>query len=72
MKSKTHADNGYSMLLKSKASPTTPEGLKAFREIQKASGLSTTEIVKHIGRKSKLPKEDEKKKQDARLEILEK
>ena len=71
MKTKTHAEVGMDILMKSPASPTTQEGLKAFKEMKKASGLSTQAMLEYIGKKSRMPKKnDEKQKQETRLDIL--
>ena len=54
-----------------KTNPTTPEGRKAFNEIVNASGLPVSEVLKHIGKKSKLPRETDQEKQEKRLDKLE-
>lgn len=60
------------MLLQNpKTNPTTPEGRKVFNEIVNASGLPVTEVLKHIGKKSKVPRETDQQKQEKRLEKLE-
>ena len=37
-----------------------------FTEIHKASGMSVSEMIRHIGKKSKTPKKDEKPSDDER------
>jgi len=70
MRIKSHAQLGMEMLMKSPASPMTQEGLKAFKEMKKASGLTTDDMLTYIGKKSRMPKEDDKAKQEQRLKIL--
>lgn len=54
-----------------KTNPTTPEGRKAFNAVLNASGMSTSETLKYIGKKSKAPKVSDQEKQEKRLEKLE-
>jgi hypothetical protein len=58
--------------MNSPAKPTTKEGLEAYREMAKASGMNTKDMLSYIGKKAHMPRssEGEKKKQDARLEKL--
>ena len=67
---KSHTLKGFELLLNSPASPMTKEGLEAFRQLKKASGLSTRETLKYLG--SKQPKQPSKEevKQDERLSNL--
>lgn len=70
--SQTAAHRGLQHLLNSPTSPLTHEGLHAFRTMKKASGLSTGEMIEHIGKRSRQPRpqESDKAKQEARLEKL--
>ena len=58
--------------MNSPAAPTTKEGLEAFREMSRASGMNTNDMLKYIGKRSHLPRqvESDKKKQEERLEKL--
>ena len=67
---KSHAVRGFEVLLNSPASPMTKEGLFAFRQLKKASGLSTRETLKYLGSKEPKPKSKEEAKQDERLNNL--
>lgn len=64
--------DGMLQVMNSPANPMTKEGLEAFREMKKASGMNTTEMFNYIGRKSRFPRgvDADKKKQEARLEKL--
>lgn len=64
---------GLQHILNSPANPTTPDGLKAYREMKKASGMNSHEMFQYIGRKAHMPRqvEADKKKQEERLEKLE-
>ena len=70
--SNTHAKQGLNIIMNSPACPTTKEGLEAFREMSKASGMNTNEMLKYIGKRSHLPKQvdSDKQKQEHRLENL--
>lgn len=63
---------GLLHIMNSPVNPTTKEGLEAFREMKKAAGMQTKEMLDYIGRKSHFPRqvEADKKKQDSRLENL--
>lgn len=63
---------GLVHLMKSPANPTTKEGLEAYREMKKASGMNTQEMLEYIGRKAHMPRsaDNDKKKQEERLEKL--
>lgn len=64
--------NGLRFLMNTpRTNPTTPEGRKAFNELMNASGLPTTEVLKHIGKKSKAPRVSDQEKQEKRLDKLE-
>ena len=73
-KPKYTTDNklGLAHIIQSPANPTTKEGLEAFREMKKASGMSTNEMIGYIGKKSHFPRQvdNDKKKQETRLEKL--
>jgi hypothetical protein len=68
----TASQAGLLHLMKSPANPTTKEGLEAYRELKKASGMETKEMLEYIGRKAHMPRssDGEKKKQESRLEKL--
>ena len=63
---------GLMQIIHSPASPITKEGLEAYREMKKASGMGTMEMLNYIGRKAHMPRsaDGEKKKQEERLEKL--
>ena len=65
------ADGLKYLLQNPKTNPTTPEGRKVFNEIVSASGLPVTEVLKHIGKKQKAPRETDQEKQEKRLDKLE-
>lgn len=71
---KSHALAGLEHLLKSPAAPTTKEGLQAYREMKKASGLSTGDLLEYVGKKSRMPSQahNDKQQQEKRLQTLEK
>lgn len=68
----THSKQGLAILMNSPAKPTTKEGLEAYREMAKASGMTTNEMLKYIGKRSHFPRQidTDKAKQDERLENL--
>ena len=74
---KRHADTltrqGMGIIANSPAFPATAEGLAAFREMQKASGMNTGDMLKYIGKRSHFPRQvdNDKVKQEQRLEKLE-
>ena len=65
------ADGLKFLLQNPKTNPTTPEGRKVFNEMVNASGLPVSEVLKHIGKKQKAPRETDQEKQEKRLEKLE-
>lgn len=65
------ADGLKFLLNQSATSPANPEGRKALNELMTASGLPTTEVLKHIGKKSKAPRVSDQEKQEKRLNNLE-
>ena len=65
------ADGLKFLLNQSATSPSNPEGRKALNELMTASGLPTTEVLKHIGKKSKAPRVSDQEKQEKRLNNLE-
>lgn len=68
----TASKAGLMQIINSPASPITKEGLEAYREMKKASGMGTSEMLSYIGRKAHMPRsaDGDKKKQDERLEKL--
>ena len=68
----TACRNGLKILMESPANPLTPEGLSAFREMKKAAGMDTHDMIQYIGKKSSVPrkKSEEQEKQDSRLQKL--
>lgn len=68
----TLTQRGLKVLMNSPANPNTKEGLEAFRAMRKASGMDTQEMLKYIGKKSSLPRQqsEDNAKQEQRLEKL--
>lgn len=62
------------MLMESPANPLTSEGLTAFREMKKAAGMDTHDMIQYIGKKSNMPsqkrKTEDEQKQESRLQKL--
>ena len=54
-----------------RTNPTTPQGKKVFNEMMNASGLPMSEVLKHVGKKSKAPKVNEDERSQSRVEKLE-
>jgi hypothetical protein len=65
------ADGLKFLLNQSATSPSNPDGRKAMNELITASGLPTSEVLKHIGRKTKAPRVSDQEKQEKRLSNLE-
>lgn len=51
--------------------PTTPGGKKVFDEVMKNSGMSITQTLKYVGKKSKQPRITDDQRSKERLEKLE-
>ena len=68
----TASQLGLLHIMNSPANPATKKGLEAFREMKKASGMNTRDMLEYIGKKAHAPRpvEGDKKKQEARLEKL--
>lgn len=54
-----------------RTNPTTPQGRKVFNEMMNASGLTMTDTLKYVGKKSKQPRINEDDRSQERLEKLE-
>lgn len=59
------------MMKNPQTDPTTPGGKKVFNEIMKSSGMTMTETLKYIGKKSKQPRVTDDQRSKERLEKLE-
>ena len=51
--------------------PTTPGGKKVFDEVMRNSGMSITQTLKYVGKKSKQPRVSDDQRSKERLEKLE-
>ena len=63
--------DGLTFLMRNpETNPTTPEGKRVFNEMIKQSGMTVSDTLKYVGKRSKRgPTDDERSKQ--RLEKLE-
>lgn len=51
--------------------PTSPDGQRVFKEMIKASGMPVSEVLKHVGKKSKAPRPTDDERSKQRIEKLE-
>ena len=66
---KSDAHLGFERMLNTpEASPLTNPVV--FQNVMKASGVSLSQALKHIGKGTKIPQKTEKQKSEERLEIL--
>jgi hypothetical protein len=69
---KSSVAQGLAFLMKDeRTNPTTPQGRKVFNEMMNASGLTMTDTLKYVGKKSKQPRVNEDDRSQERLEKLE-
>jgi hypothetical protein len=69
---KSSVAEGLAFLMKdARTNPTTPQGRKVFHEMMNASGLTMTDTLKYVGKKSKQPRINEDDRSQERLEKLE-
>jgi hypothetical protein len=69
---KSSVAQGLIFLMKDeRTNPTTPQGRKVFNEMMNASGLTMTDTLKYVGKKSKQPRINEDDRSQERLEKLE-
>lgn len=69
--SKSMTDGLQFLMNNSTTNPFTPHGKKAFDEVLKASGMTTSKALEYIGKQSKTPKVTDKQRSQERLEKLE-
>ena len=51
--------------------PTSPDGQRVFKEMVRASGMPVSDVLKHVGKKSKAPRQSDDDRAKQRLEKLE-
>ena len=72
MKQKSAMAQGLEFLMKDpKTNPLHPDGKRVFNEIMNQSGMSVSESMKYIGKKSKKPRVSDDDRSKQRLEKLE-
>lgn len=70
-KPKSAVAEGLQFLMRNpQTNPTTPEGKKVFDEIVRNSGMSITQTLKYVGKKSKQPRVSDDQRSKERLEKL--
>ena len=64
--------DGLLFLMKNpETNPMTPDGKRVFSEMVKQSGMPVSEVLKHVGKKSKAPRQSDDDRSKQRLEKLE-